>query len=184
MRDLPTSGMNHVFIIDNSQSMTQKTSHCLTLLEVAKKFAETYIITRMKMPETKADRYFIFTTDTESKKDLNGFATIQDIPSILDSLRSITPNLYASLSSRSCDLYLSLKSSIDFLNAFRAISHADNYFGGRDVVKAECSNVITSNSDLRDLGLPGPRVFEQLPSDAEDQERMLRLSSRYAGTKA
>lgn len=82
--------MNHVFIIDNSQSMTQKTSHRLSLLEVAKKFAETYIITRMKMPETKADRYFIFTTDHDSKKDLLGFATIQDIPNVLDTLRSIS----------------------------------------------------------------------------------------------
>jgi hypothetical protein len=86
MRDTPASAMNHIFIIDNSVSMTQKTSHRLTLLEVAKKFAETYIITRMKMPETKGDRYFVFSTDI--KRDLQSFATVQDINNVLECLRS------------------------------------------------------------------------------------------------
>ena len=91
MRDsIPPSAMNHLFIIDNSYSMTQKTSTRLSFLEIAKKFAETYIITRMKMPETKGDKYFVFNTDKETKKDLNGFVTIHDIPNILDNLRSIT----------------------------------------------------------------------------------------------
>jgi hypothetical protein len=88
MRDIPTSAMNHIFIIDNSLSMSQKTSHRLSLLEVAKKFAETYIITRMKMPETKGDRYIVFSTDV--KKDLQSFAIGQDISNVLDQLRSLT----------------------------------------------------------------------------------------------
>lgn len=88
MRDIPTSAMNHIFIIDNSLSMSQKTSHRLSLLEVAKKFAETYIITRMKMPETKGDRYLVFSTDV--KKDLQSFAVGQDISNVLDQLRSMT----------------------------------------------------------------------------------------------
>lgn len=88
MRDTPASAMNHIFIVDNSLSMTQKTSHRLSLLEVAKKFAETYIITRMKMPETKGDRYFVFSSDI--RRDLQSFLTVQDVNNVLDSLRSMT----------------------------------------------------------------------------------------------
>lgn len=36
---------------------------------------------------------------------------------------------------------MALKNAVDFLNAFRMISGADNYNGGRDAIKAENSNV-------------------------------------------
>lgn len=38
-------------------------------------------------------------------------------------------------------MFMALKNSIDFLNAFRMVSQADTYFGGRDALKAENSNV-------------------------------------------
>ena len=40
-----------------------------------------------------------------------------------------------------CDMFMILKQSIDFLNSFRMITQADNYYGGRDVLKAENSTV-------------------------------------------
>jgi hypothetical protein len=126
--------MNHILIIDNSYSMTQKSTSRLTFLEIAKRFAEAYITTRMKMPETKGDKYFIFHTDKESKRDITSYVMVHDIPHILETLRGIVP-------SYNCDIFLALKSSLDFLNAFRITSQADNYFGGRDVIKAENSNV-------------------------------------------
>jgi hypothetical protein len=85
--------MNHVIIIDNSYSMTQKTSSRLSFLEIAKKFAETYILMRMNLPETKGDKFFVFNTDRDNKKDLGNFVVIHDAMYILESLRSITPSL-------------------------------------------------------------------------------------------
>jgi len=38
-----------------------------------------------------------------------------------------------------------LKSVLDFLNAFRMNFQTDNYFGGRDILKAENSNVTLSH---------------------------------------
>lgn len=84
--------MNHILIIDNSFSMTQKTSSRLTFLEIAKKFAETYIFMRMNIPETKGDKYFIFSTEKDAKKDLSSFVTIHDMAYILENLRSIVPS--------------------------------------------------------------------------------------------
>ena len=36
---------------------------------------------------------------------------------------------------------MAMKSAIDFLNAFRMVTNSDNYYGGRDALKAENSNV-------------------------------------------
>lgn len=43
---------------------------------------------------------------------------------------------------------MAMKSAIDFLNAFRMISQSDNYYGGRDSLKAENSNVLIINNPL------------------------------------
>jgi len=40
-----------------------------------------------------------------------------------------------------CDMFMALKNAVDFLNAFRMVTNADNYYGGRDPLKAENSNV-------------------------------------------
>ncbi len=40
-------------------------------------------------------------------------------------------------------MFMALKNAVDFLNAFRMISGADNFNGGRDAIKAENSNVKT-----------------------------------------
>lgn len=140
--------MNHIIIIDNSHSMVQKTFNRLSFLEIAKNFAETYILTRTKMPETKGDKYFIFSAERDAKKDLQSFASVQDIGCILESLRAISP-------AYNCDLFHAVKTSVDFLNAFRMVTGADNYHGGRDVLKSENSNVILSYPDIRGIGLPG-----------------------------
>lgn len=130
--------MNHVLIIDTSYSMTQKTSSKLSLLEIAKKFVETYIITRMRMIETKGDKYFIYTTDRENKKEISSYLMINDIQFILEHLRSITCSYHT-------DMFYSLKSVLEYLNFLRVVSGADNYFGGRDILKAENTNVIASH---------------------------------------
>lgn len=126
--------MNHILIIDNSYSMTQKSASNLSLLEVAKSVAETYIKNRILMPETKGDRYFIFTTDKETKRDLASFATVPDIHAVLESLRGIGPSYH-------CDMFFALKSVLDFVNAYRIRGDQDNYFGGRDILKSENTNV-------------------------------------------
>lgn len=38
-------------------------------------------------------------------------------------------------------MFMALKNAVDFVNAFRMISGADNFNGGRDAIKAENSNV-------------------------------------------
>lgn len=139
--------MNHIIIIDNSHSMVQKTFNRLSFLEIAKNFAETYILTRTKMPETKGDKYFVFSAERDSKKDLQSFASVQDIGCILESLRSIAP-------AYSCDLFHAVKTAVDFLNAFRMVTGADNYHGGRDVLKSENSNVSPTHADIRCFRLP------------------------------
>jgi hypothetical protein len=53
---------------------------------------------------------------------------------------------------------MALKNAVDFINAFRMISGADNFNGGRDAIKAENSNVSFQDSsnliDLHHLGFP------------------------------
>lgn len=148
--------MNHILIIDNSYSMIQKTGNRLSYFEIAKKFAETYITTRVKMPETKADKYLIFSTQTDRpqpnsasappnnsnqpqsqipfRKALRDFVRVNDLQFILEDLRSIDI-------SYSTDTFYALKTTLEFIDAFRMVSQADNYYGGRDVLKAENSNV-------------------------------------------
>jgi hypothetical protein len=126
--------MNHILIIDNSYSMTQRSASHLSLLEVAKTVAETYIKNRILMPETKGDRYFVFTTDKDTKRDLGSFACAADIHSVLEGLRSISPSYH-------CDMFFALKSVLEFVNAYRIVTEKDNYFGGRDILKSENTNV-------------------------------------------
>ena len=129
--------------------MTQRSAGHLSLLEIAKTVAETYIKNRILMPETRADRYFIFTTDKETKRDLASFACAPDIHSVLEALRGISPSYH-------CDMFLALKSALDFVNAFRINSERDNYFGGRDILKSENTNVrFFLTADFLDLRLFG-----------------------------
>jgi hypothetical protein len=44
-------------------------------------------------------------------------------------------------------MFMALKNAVDFLNAFRMVSGADNFNGGRDAIKAENSNVSLSTSN-------------------------------------
>lgn len=127
--------MNHILIVDNSYSMTQKSANNLSLLEVAKAVAETYIKNRVLMPDTKGDRYFVFSTDKETKRDLASFATVPDIHAVLEGLRGISPSYH-------CDLFFALRSALDFANAYRIVTEKDNYFGGRDILKSENTNVL------------------------------------------
>jgi hypothetical protein len=126
--------MSHVFLVDTSMSMTQKMSKNLSFLEVAKNFVETYINTRFKLPEAKGDKFFVFSTSREKKTSLVDFAHYGELTHVINELRGFTACYH-------CDMFLSLKEILDYLNAFRVISAADNYFGGREILKAETTNV-------------------------------------------
>ena len=47
-------------------------------------------------------------------------------------------------------MFLSLKEILDYLNAFRVISAADNYFGGREILKAESTNIFVISDFMDD----------------------------------
>lgn len=81
--------MNYVFIIDCSMSMTQRASNCLSLLEVAKNFVESFIMTRVKMSEAKGDKFFVFSSDISERNSLKDFAFIHDVAHIIWGLRGI-----------------------------------------------------------------------------------------------
>lgn len=84
--------MNYLFVIDNSFSMTQKAANMLTLLEIAKNFVESFIMTRVKTGESKGEKFFVLSSSVEDNKNLFDFSFVTDIPYVLASLRSIQPS--------------------------------------------------------------------------------------------
>lgn len=47
-------------------------------------------------------------------------------------------------------MFLTLKEVVDCLNAFRAITQADNYFGGREILKSENANIFLISDFMDD----------------------------------
>lgn len=57
-------------------------------------------------------------------------------------------------------MFMILKQSIDFLNAFRMITQADSYHGGREILKAENSTVNYFLQDFFDIGFFGWWIYK------------------------
>ena len=69
--------------------MTQRAANRLSFLEVAKNFVESFIMTRIKMPEAKGDKFFVLSSCTDNSRTLKDFVFLNDIAHIIYNLRSI-----------------------------------------------------------------------------------------------
>lgn len=73
-------------------SMTQRAANRLSFLEVAKNFVENFIMTRVKMPEAKGDKFYVFSSSTEDTRSLKEFVFLSDVAHIIYGLRAIEPS--------------------------------------------------------------------------------------------
>jgi len=169
-----------VFLIDTSASMNQRTfiGARPTMLDIAKGAVETFVKLRQRSPESRGDRYMLFTFEDPPVHIKAGWK--ENLATFMNELKNIKATGLSTLGP-------AIKNVYDVLNINRMQSGIDTYGTGRSPFFLEPSVVITitdggklsSSAGVQDDIFPLPKV-NPIPG-AELTKEIFRWDQRLFG---
>ncbi|CAL4058858.1 unnamed protein product, partial [Meganyctiphanes norvegica] len=169
-----------VFLIDTSASMNQRTfiGARPTMLDIAKGAVETFVKLRQRSPESRGDRYMLFTFEDPPVHIKAGWK--ENLATFMNELKNIKATGLSTLGP-------AIKNVYDVLNINRMQSGIDTYGTGRSPFFLEPSVIITitdggklsSSAGVQDDIFPLPKV-NPIPG-AELTKEVFRWDQRLFG---